>query len=194
MGTRGKVLPGEEGHPVRQRCVVRDGRLVKGGFLIRNLIPSLMFIAHRSAEESRLTAKRLVHWFMYGCIFALVPFIVSVSLHALAGKLDIDAVASSPEILFFALMVSATALRDLSGIAASLDGKDAIFDLLRSVLLLGAMGSAIFYGSLLHDSIIGPGSADFRLRLLWVAIGMAIVLFLLGTVVEILIGRIEGGK
>ncbi|WP_414583120.1 hypothetical protein [Scytonema sp. PCC 10023] len=60
-----------------------------------------------------------------------------------------------------------------------------------SALLLGAVTSAILYGSLLYDSIIGPGSENFRERLLWVSIGLPLVMYILGTLVEVLIGKIE---
>lgn len=146
-----------------------------------------------STQELRL-AKRLVRWFTYNCLFALLPLITALVLHALADKLTIDAVASSPEILFFALMVSATAMGDLSEIATPLGGWDITFRILGSALLLGAVWSAILYGSLLYDSVIGPGSVAFRSRLLIVAVGLAAVLFVLSTLVEMLIGKIEGKK
>ena len=144
----------------------------------------------KAAKKQKL-AKRLVRWLLYNTIFALLPLGLSVLLRALAGKLSIEALTSSPDILFFALMISATAMGDMSETAAPL-GWDITFTILGSALLLGAVTSAILYGSLLYDSIVIPGSADFRERLLWVSIGLGVIMFILGTVVEVLIGKIEG--
>ncbi len=136
---------------------------------------------------------RLVRWFTYNVVFALLPLGAALLLRALAGKLTTEAVANSPEILFFALMVSATAMGDLSEIAAPL-GWDLTFRILGSALLIGAVFSSILYGSLLYDSVIGPGSAAFRSRLLTVSIVLAVVLFIVCALVEILLGRIEVKK
>lgn len=144
----------------------------------------------RSGKKQKL-AKRLVRWLTYNVIFALLPLAVSVLLRALVNKLSIQDFSNSPEILFFALTISATAMGDLSEIASPL-GWDIYFSIFGSALLLGAVFSSILYGSLVYDSIIGPGSMEFREKLLVFSIGLAIILFFLSTVVEVLIGKIEG--
>ena len=136
-------------------------------------------------------AKRLVRWFTYNFFFALLPLCAAVSLRFLAGKLTIQTIAGSPEILFFALMVSATAMGDLNDKAKPI-GWDIRFRIFGSALLLGAVCSAILYGCLLYDGIIGPGSVTFRSRLLTVEIALAVALFLLSTAVEAMLGKIEG--
>lgn len=138
--------------------------------------------------------KRLVRWFTYNVIFALLPLGTMLLLRALAGKLTVAAVAESPEILFFALMINATAVGDLTEITTHLGGWDLTFRIFGSALLLGAVCSAILYGCLVYDSVVGPGSATFRAQLLSVSIWLAIVFFVLSTIVEALIGRIEGKK
>jgi hypothetical protein len=138
-------------------------------------------------------AKRLIRWFTYNLLFALLPLFAALFLRSLADKLTGEIVANSPEILFFALMVSATAMGDLSGIATPV-GWDVTLKILGSALLLGAVWSAILYGCLLYDSIIGPGSIAFRSQLFKVAVGLAIGLFLLSTTVEVILGRIEGNR
>jgi hypothetical protein len=136
---------------------------------------------------------RLVRWFTYNLIFALLPLCAAVLLRALAGKLSTDAIANSPEILFFAIMVSATAMGDLSEVTAPID-RDLILKVLQAILLIGAIWAAVLYGTLLYDSIIGPGSPSFRLGLLQVSAGLAVSLFLFSTVTQVLLGKIEGGK
>lgn len=135
-------------------------------------------------------ANRLVRWFTYNVTFALLPLACSLLLRALAGKLNIEDVAKSPEVLFFSLIVCATALGDLSEVAKPI-GRDITLKIFRSVLLFGAVFSAILYGSLLYDTAIGPGSAAFRSRLLTVSVLMAVAFFILSTVVEAILGKIE---
>lgn len=125
-------------------------------------------------------------------IFALLPLGAGLLLRALAGKFTTETLANSPEILFFSLMVSATALGDLSELAEPL-GWDLTIRVLRSALFLGAMFSAILYGSFLYDRVIGPGSEGFRLRLLQVSAWLAVVFFTVSTIAEILLARIESG-
>lgn len=138
-------------------------------------------------------AKRLIRWFTYNLLFALLPLCAAILLHALAGRLTTEALANSPEILFFAIMVSATAMGDLSDITGIL-GWDILLRIIASTLLIGAIFSAILYGSFLYDTIIGPGSLVFRARLFRISIWLSIVLFVLGTLVEILVARIEDQK
>lgn len=136
-----------------------------------------------------ILGNRLVRWFTYNLGFALLPLIASITLRALNGSLNAQAVANSPEILFFALMVSATAMGDISEFSVPV-GWDLRFRVFWSCLLLGAVWSAILYGGLLYDSIIGPGSPSFKSRLLVLSIIVAVLLFFVSTIVEALLGRI----
>ena len=142
-------------------------------------------------EGRRDLGKRLVRWFTYNLGFALLPLVAAVTLRVLNGTLTTQAVSNSSEILFFALMVSATAMGDISEVTVPV-GWDLRFRVFWSCLLLGGIWSAILYGGLLYDSIIGPGSPSFRSRLLVLSIIVAVLLFLVSTIVEILLGRIIG--
>lgn len=137
--------------------------------------------------------KSLVRWVTYNLAFALIPLIAAVTLRALNGTLTTQAVANSPEILFLSLMVSATAVGDISEIVVPI-GWDLRFRVFSSCLLLGAIWSAILYGGLLYDTIIGPGSPSFQSRLLTLSIITATVLCLVSTIVEALLGRIKDEK
>lgn len=117
-----------------------------------------------------------------------------VTLRYLAGRLAVDDLAKSPEILFFALMVGATAMGDLFEIAPTI-GWNPTFGILGSFLLIGSMFSAILYGSLLfsllyYDSI-GSSANSFRFGLLLVSMILAAILLLVSTLTEILLGKIE---
>lgn len=138
-------------------------------------------------------ANRLVRWITYNLIFASLPLISSLLLRHLVDKLTLDALANSPEILFFSLMISATALGDLGEIKPP-SHWEILFKIFWSALLLGAIGSAILYGAFLFDSIIGPQSPVFRLRLLTFSMWMTAAYFVLSTAVEVIIGRLEVQK
>ncbi len=147
----------------------------------------------RRANKKQKLAKRLTRWLTYNTIFALLPLGVSILLHTLAGKLSLQTFSDSPEVLFFALTISATAMGDISETITPIGGWDLTFTILSSALLLGAITSAILYGGLIYDTtIIINSPSGFREKLLNVSIGLALVMFILGTVVEVLIGKIEG--
>lgn len=151
-----------------------------------------MLVPHRLGCKSRCAlGKTIIRWITYNLIFALLPLGASLTLHALSGTLTAQTLASSPEILFFCLMVSATALGDLSEITASV-GWDLRLRVVWACLLFGAIWSAILYGALLSHTIPGPATPSFQSNLLKVSVGIAVPLFLVSTLAEVLIGRIKG--
>ena len=88
-------------------------------------------------------------------------------------------------------MICATCLGDLSDLVKPI-GWDLTLRILEAILLLGVVFSAILYGSLLYDSIIGPGSPEFRGGIFRLSIGLAACFFFVGTFVEAWLGKIEG--
>ncbi|MEG3874089.1 MULTISPECIES: hypothetical protein [unclassified Microcoleus] len=146
----------------------------------------------RRANKKQKLAKRLTRWLTYNTIFALLPLGVSILLHSLAGKLSLQTFSNSPEVLFFALTISATAMGDISETITPI-GWDLTFTILSSALLLGAVTSAILYGGLVYDTTLVINSpSGFREKLLSFSIGLALIMFILGTLAEVLIGKIEG--
>jgi hypothetical protein len=140
--------------------------------------------------SSRAISQRLIRWFTYNFIFALIPIAASLAIHGLAGQLTFVALVNSPEILFFALMVGATASGDISEVSAPLE-HDIQFRLFKSFLLVGTAVAALFYGVFIYDSVINPVPTIFRSRLLLVSIGLAVVMFGVSTAVEAILGKIE---
>lgn len=136
-------------------------------------------------------AKRLVRWFTFNVVFALFPLATALLFRNLAGKLTADDIVKSPEVLFFALMVSASALGDLFEVLPSI-GWDTLLASLGAILLIGAFFSAILYGGLLYNSMLAVTEAEpFRSRLLWYAVFLATSLFGVSTTTEIMIERIK---
>lgn len=136
--------------------------------------------------------KRMIRWITYNLAFALLPLLAAVTMQMLNGTLTTQFVANSPELLFFALMVSATAMGDISEITTAI-GEDIRIRISWSCLFFGAVWSAILYGALLYDSIIGPNSASFQQRLLTLSIFVATLLFIVSTFVEVILARTIDG-
>ena len=139
-------------------------------------------------------SKRIIRWFTFNVIFALLPLVVLLLLRFFAGKLTAEDMAGSPEILFFALMLSATAMGDLSEVVPGV-GWNPTFGVLGSSLMIGAVFSAILYGSLLSsflfETTFGAHAELFRSRLFIVSVSLAVLLLAVSTTTEILLGRIE---
>ena len=138
-------------------------------------------------------AARLIRWYTFTVAFALLPLITTLALRYMQGSLTVRALEDSPEVLFFALMVCATALGDIHELRSAI-GTDNLLYAIFSILLLGVCASGILYGSLVWDKITTGGTADFQRRLLAVSIGLAIVFLALGTTVQVFVSRIEGGR
>ena len=137
--------------------------------------------------------KRLVNWFTFNVAFALVPLGALLALHALNATLTLETVADSPEVLFFSMIVSATALGDLQNMSTHPTKWDLVYRILWGVLMLGAVLSAILYGFLLYDTVVAPDLSAFRSNLLRVSLALAVVYGVLSTLVEALIGRASKG-
>ena len=142
--------------------------------------------------QSTILWRRLVRWVTYNLGVALIPLVASIAIHWLTAKLAWEAIANSPEILFFTLVVCASAMGDLSE-STALVGRTVVASILFSALLLGLISSAILYGCLLYDGIAGPGpaSVNFRLQLLRMSVALAVVFFGVSTIAEIYLGRNE---
>ncbi len=135
--------------------------------------------------------NRLNRWFTYNVALALAPLGVSIVVRYSNGNLTLAEMANTPELLFFIVMINATTLGDLNDIGAPLgDNKLKIF---QSLLLLGLVFSAIFYGILFHDNLSGQASSIFRIRLFQLTIAFAIICLILSTAVQVIMAKIERG-
>ena len=137
--------------------------------------------------------KRLTRWIVFNVVFALLPLLISLFLHHLTDNLSNETLANSTEVLFFTLVVCATALGDLNDVTVPTRW-NRTRNILGSSLLIGAVLSAIFFGILVYDNLINPAKMDFRSRLLPYSIGMAVIFGVTSTIVEILLATIQGER
>ena len=138
--------------------------------------------------------ERILRWIKYNLIFALLPLGVSIFFRTLLNKLSLESLSNSPELLFFSIMVSATALDDISELKKINTRLDFTIKLFGSALLFGAIWSAILYGTFLYDSLAIKTELSIRNSLFKISIYMGIALFILSTSVQIILGKIEGQK
>ncbi len=133
---------------------------------------------------------RLNRWFTFAVAFALLPFATSLLFRRLAGVLTTDAVQQSPELLFFSLMICASALGDLHELT-SVVGKDSVMRVLSSALLLGAAFAGILYGGFVYAGLPNQASGTFQRNLFQLSLMLAPTSLFVGTVVQIMIARTE---
>jgi hypothetical protein len=150
----------------------------------------MLLIAVRSLFNLSAMWSRLIRFSLYNIVFALLPLIISASIRQIAS-LATPAGVYAPEILFFAVMISATALGDISD-EVKVTGSSPFFQLLRGALMLGAIASAALFGMYQYDQIVGPGFPPFRENITWYAIAMGVVFLIFSVVAEVLLGRIQG--
>lgn len=134
--------------------------------------------------------KRLSRWFWFNFMFALAPLTIMIIARLLAGKLSFQHVASSSEVLFFTIMMSATSMGDAVQFR-KLQEKETLFTNIWCGLLFIVFFSASFYGCLLMDTILDLKLEAFRSKLLYFSIGLALASLTLSTATQTLIGKIE---
>lgn len=99
--------------------------------------------------------KRVINWFFYNVLFALVPLLSVFFFRLLYNKPIFEAGNDYPELLFFSLMLCATTLNDIRS------EKDPKKWELPSVIMEGLLtfiivSIAIMYGGLRYDNLINP--------------------------------------
>ncbi len=132
----------------------------------------------------------MIRFLEYNLAFAFMPAIFSITLH-LIGNVAPAPGAYAPELLFFAIMIAATALGDITD-ETRLIGNEGLLQFLKAVLLLGAVGSALVFGWYQYDSILGPGNATFRANITGLTFWIALFALVASVSTEILISRIHG--
>jgi hypothetical protein len=134
--------------------------------------------------------RRLIRWFFFSFLFALVPLLAVLLIRFLAGQLNLQALQeNSSEILFFALMICVTSLGDLNDLIEPV-GKDDLLYGLSLFFVFGAVISAVLYGTFIFELLVGSNIVGFRRGLMWLSIGLGVVLFIVGTLVQVLLARV----
>lgn len=128
----------------------------------------------------------------YNLFGALLPLIISWGVRQLSGVAATEGVYAA-ELLFFAVMISTTALGDLSDETKHL-AKTLFYELIKGGLRFGALGVAAIFGAYQYDSIFSPSGSAFRQNITTFSLYVAIALFVLSLVAEIMVVRIRNTR
>lgn len=136
---------------------------------------------------SSISFAYLVRFIMYNLVGALLPLGISFTIRQVASVQAQPGVYAS-ELLFFGIMISATALGDITDESKKL-GSDVLFQIIRGALLFGCIGVAAIFGVYQYDAIVGPGNQNFRLNITNLSIVTSSFLLITSLLAEILIAR-----
>jgi hypothetical protein len=132
---------------------------------------------------------RFIRWVFLNVIFALLPLMASIALHSMAGRMPENLWLFSPELLFFALMTSVTALGDVIDIAGPVGWSPLI---LAGACTLGvcAVWSALMYGMHLYGGVFFPPDVIFQQSFSTWSVYVAVAAFILSFMVEAFISKV----
>lgn len=134
-------------------------------------------------------AKKLIRWFTYTILFALLPIAISLMLRFVFTS-SIRQYNYAAELLFFTLMVSATTLGDIKDFNKQI-GKDILMTIFFSTLLLLSIVSSILYSCSIICNIIESVKIDLYGNILILSICVSLLSSVLGTIVQILLAKVE---
>lgn len=143
----------------------------------------------RKIKQEPSLRSHMIRFIGFNVCFALIPLVASVGVRYLA-EITPPSGAYAQEILFFAVSVSAAALGDLMDerFTGSIRW---LFELLKIVLMIVVVVSALLFGFYQYEAIIGPGNAKIRTNITPFAIVMMIATLAVSIMAESIIGYIR---
>ena len=134
-------------------------------------------------------ANRIVRWILFSVIFGLLPIGISLLFHIILQSDIYDLKSVSCELLFFIIVLNATALGDVQEMTkyAKMDSLISIFF---GISILFTIVAAILYGSISYENMMNGQSLDINI-ILHISIWLSILSSVLGLIIQILIQKIE---
>lgn len=133
-------------------------------------------------------ANRLVKWALFTMLFAFIPITISLLLTYLTGSSK-NLFDYNTEILFFTIMISSKSLSDIIGL--NMKVKDFVLTVFIGFFILLVLCSSVMYGSLLYGEITQFASDLFRERIFTISGILALISGIMGTVIQIMLSRVE---
>jgi hypothetical protein len=134
--------------------------------------------------------KRLIRWFFLNFIFAFTPLAVGLVAQSLIGQLTINDLQNNlSEILFFSIMICVTSISDLDDIIKAAS-EDMLMTGIRQLFIFGAVWSSVLYAFFVFYSSSGLNVPEFKIRLTYYAVPIAVTVFAVGLSTQVLIARI----
>lgn len=134
-------------------------------------------------------ANRILRWFLFSVLFALLPIGISILLHILFKNDTYDLKNCSCELLFFVIVMSATTLGDIQEISRYIK-KDFLIIMFFGVSIIFAIIAAILYGFMAYETMAHSSNLDMNMILL-ISIILGAISGVLGCIVQVLIQKTE---
>ena len=137
-----------------------------------------------------LNKRRIINWFTYTILCALLPMMIAFTVRHILVVKDSIPYNYAGELLLFTVMVAASALGDIKDFR-SVTGNDIFLDIFFSAMLILLLVSAILYGC---NVVANNGHFDIidnngKMLILSGIIGILVAV--LGTMVQIIIAKSE---
>lgn len=133
--------------------------------------------------------KRILNWFLFGILFALMPLIIYIVLHYMC-EIAIEIRDCISELLFFTIMICATCLWDVNDMKKKIKS-DIVFNLFFASLIILLIFSAILYGGIQLQNMKNDIKIMSIQRTYTFSMIMTISSGILGTIIQIVLSRIE---
>jgi hypothetical protein len=133
-------------------------------------------------------ANRIITWFIFTVLFAFIPVFISVLFNFLLGS-EKQPYEFLNELLFFTIMISSTALNDTITLRKTM--KDYVLSILIGCFILFVVWSAVLYGGVLFSQLNNVGYVSFSNKAFVFALGFAILSFVIGLIIQVMLGRSE---
>ena len=140
---------------------------------------------NKTRNRQPRVVSNLIRFIGLNAALALVPLGTSILVRQLGEVLTPPGIYA-PEILFFSVSISATALGDLTNERYT-ENLKWLFDLLKITLIVGITVSALFFGFYQYESIIAVVNNKIRNNITPFSVTLAITMFIVSIVSEIVI-------
>lgn len=134
-------------------------------------------------------ANRLLRWFIFSVLFALLPIGISFLFHILLQNHTYDLKSCSCELLFFVIVMSATTLGDIQEMSRYVK-MDFLISMFLGVSIVFAVIAAILYGSMAYETTVNSTNLDMNM-ILRISIALCIISGILGGIVQAIIQKTE---
>lgn len=136
-----------------------------------------------------MNKSRLLNWVTYTIMCALLPTLITFLVSNVI--VNIKEHNYSGELLLFSVMVAATSLGDIKDFNKVI-GKDSLFNIFFSAMLISLLMSAILYGCYIFAESINIDLVVNKDLVFSFSVSISAIIATLGTIVQFIIAKSEG--
>lgn len=132
-------------------------------------------------------ANRILKWFIYTLVFALLPTFISILFSFL---FDLKINDFSAELLFFTIMICATSLNDIQEMKLKIK-KDFVFNLFFGICILIIVTVSVIYGSIVLVNM-SQQTILLKCNIKTISIVLSILSGIISFLIQVILYRTEG--